>query len=174
MFTSYNNPSGPSFYKWKAKTRPLKGSIQVKVDFVLCESNLLQDLLGGSPVFSHLPVCQAGCQLLHFLVSGLLLGCLRAAAFPVFVYVSCISSNWRADYCPFGAREAGNAFEGNQPGKENSSRIRMRPGAMEKHVQFTTMTQEKAKFQREIVPGMTQNRRPWLSWSDTVSPPEAG
>lgn len=73
MFTSYNNPTGPSFYKWKAKTRPVKGSIQVKVGFVLCENNLLQESLGGSP-------CIFPSSSLPSRLSGFAFPCLRIAA----------------------------------------------------------------------------------------------
>lgn len=45
-------------------------------------------------------------------------------------------------------------------------------GIMEKHVQFIAMAPQKARLQRDVVPGMTQEAIAFLPY--TVSPPQAG
>lgn len=121
------------------------------------------------------PVSHSAKQVVRFCISlsqRLRLGCLKAAALPVFGYPSCISSSWRAD-------------AGGLAGWGRRGMTLTRPDLKRKipadwgwdlepwrNVSSVLQRQERSRLQRDG--SQVWLRRPGLSCSSMISPPWAG
>ena len=142
IFISYNNPVGSPSYKCGSKYMVCKRLHNLQRWILLSvRINEWENNLVILPVCSHLPSAKKAVRLCISLSQGLLLGCLRAVALPVFVDLSCISSIWRYDACVWKGKGGGECLWKELVWKGKFQKTEDETGAKEKYVQFIAMIQ---------------------------------
>jgi len=167
IFTSIMG--GSPFYKRKSRDVDYKILLSKQRWILFCvrimywESKLM--ILCVFPVSHSARFCISVSQRLR-------LGCLKAAALPVFEYPSCISSSWRAD-------AGGLAWWGRRGMTLTRPDLKRKIPAYRgwdlepwRNVSSVLHRQERSRLQRDG--SQVWLRRPGLSWSSTASPPWAG